>query len=301
MMSLRHLEMFHALMTASSMTEAARRLNVTQPAVSVMLKHAETQLGMTLFKRTNGRLRPTPEAEALFPEAENIFRRLGVLNRLASDLRLGRIGSLAIAATPTLAIALIPRVIAKFQKIYPDVELTLDAVATPEVANRVALREVDVGLVYALTMYHGTDAETIGRSRICCVIPRNHPLSARERITPADLQGTTIITYRSSHPFGRLIDEAISASGVISNIKIRINQTRTSCLLANESGSVALVDRISLARDDIPGMVVKNFEPLIESDITLLFPSNHVQSLPTQAFAQLMRDVIGDDYSLPGA
>ena len=86
-MKLRHIEVFHALMHAANMTEAARRLHVSQPAVSTVLKHAESQLGIRLFERTGGRLVPTPEAIALLPDVEGIFERLEALGRSVQGLR----------------------------------------------------------------------------------------------------------------------------------------------------------------------------------------------------------------------
>ena len=62
MVNLRHVEVFYAIMRAGTLTEAARALNVSQPAVSAALKQLERQLNMRLFDRVGGRLRATPEA-----------------------------------------------------------------------------------------------------------------------------------------------------------------------------------------------------------------------------------------------
>ncbi|MCB1974687.1 MAG: LysR family transcriptional regulator, partial [Burkholderiaceae bacterium] len=66
-MRLRHIEVFNAVMVTGSVSGAARLINITQPAVSRTLKHAELQLGFPLFERTGGRLVATAEARSLFP------------------------------------------------------------------------------------------------------------------------------------------------------------------------------------------------------------------------------------------
>src|SRR3546814_3324616 len=76
MMNLRQMEVFHAIMQTGSVTAAARVLHVTQPAVSAVLKHCEEQLGLKLFERTGGRLQPTREAEAIFPDIAGVFGQL---------------------------------------------------------------------------------------------------------------------------------------------------------------------------------------------------------------------------------
>ena len=65
-MNYRHLEVFFTVMTSKTVTEAARKLCISQPSVTTTLKHAETQLGIMLFQREGGRLVPTQEAQVLF-------------------------------------------------------------------------------------------------------------------------------------------------------------------------------------------------------------------------------------------
>ncbi|MDR5781015.1 LysR family transcriptional regulator [Caballeronia sp. LZ065] len=86
MINLRHIEVFYAIMQTGSVTGAARLLNVTQPAVSAVLKHLESRLSMPLFVRAHGRLSPTPEARMLLPDVAAIFERLGSVERLSQDL-----------------------------------------------------------------------------------------------------------------------------------------------------------------------------------------------------------------------
>lgn len=294
-MKLRHLETFHAVMSAGSMTEAARRLNISQPAVSVMLKHTESQLGMKLFKRVGGRLRPTPEAEALFPDADSIFVQLENLKRVAQDLREGRTGQLSVAATPTLANALMPRTISLFQGKHPNVAVNLQIIATPQITDRVARREIDMGLVYAEGVYSGTDPQVVGRSGICCVMRQDHPLAERGMVEPADLQDVSLITYGRNTAFGRLIEESFEEVAVSPKIAVQANHALTCCLLASETGTVALVDRIAVLSNDLfTDMVVRGFEPRIESDLLLLFPRDRVRSRLTNEFAEILKKTIGD-------
>jgi DNA-binding transcriptional LysR family regulator len=86
-MNLRQLEVFYAVMQAGSVTGAARNLNVTQPAVSNVLKHTEQQVKFKLFERMGGRLHPAAEARDLLPDVNEIFGRIGTLNRGTFDER----------------------------------------------------------------------------------------------------------------------------------------------------------------------------------------------------------------------
>ena len=104
-MRARQLEVFTAVMRAGTVTEAARLLNISQPALSQVLRHTEDDLGFALFTREKGRLKPTPEAQELYPEAERLFGELEGLRRKTADLRLGRAVRDGAAAEGTVASA----------------------------------------------------------------------------------------------------------------------------------------------------------------------------------------------------
>jgi DNA-binding transcriptional LysR family regulator len=89
-MRARQLEVFRTIMRCGTLTEAARSLNVSQPALSQVLFHTEDELGFKLFDRVKGRLVPTPEAEELYPEVDRIFGDIEILRRTASELKAGQ-------------------------------------------------------------------------------------------------------------------------------------------------------------------------------------------------------------------
>src|SRR5690606_4101492 len=85
-MRLRHIEIFQAILQTGSVTGAAGLLNVSQPAASKALQHAEAQLGFTLFRRVRGQLLPTPEARILEQSTARVFEELQRARRLAGGL-----------------------------------------------------------------------------------------------------------------------------------------------------------------------------------------------------------------------
>ena len=99
-MRLRHIEVFNAVMLTGTVSAAARQMNVTQPAVSRILAHAELQLGYPLFTRQRNRLAPTPEAQALYPEVQRLMSQLESVRRLSLALRSGEGGTLRVMVVP---------------------------------------------------------------------------------------------------------------------------------------------------------------------------------------------------------
>ena len=108
MMDYRQLEMFEAVGTLGSVTEAARHFGVTQPAVSTAMGKLERAVGFTLFRREGRRLLPTVEARLLFGEATRVlteFRRLG---EAAAGISAAQSGTLTIATNPSPGITWLP-------------------------------------------------------------------------------------------------------------------------------------------------------------------------------------------------
>lgn len=101
-MNLRQLEVFYSVMKAGTVSGAARQLHVSQPNVTRILSHTETQLGFPLFERVKGRLIPTKEALLLAPEAEKVYQQLGQFKNLTNRIKAGE-KHLIIGAPPILA------------------------------------------------------------------------------------------------------------------------------------------------------------------------------------------------------
>ena len=85
--NLRHIEIFHAVMTTGNLTEAARMLHTSQPTVSRELARFEKVLGLKLFERTRGRLQPTVQGLRLFEEVQRSWYGLDRIVSAAESLR----------------------------------------------------------------------------------------------------------------------------------------------------------------------------------------------------------------------
>ena len=212
-MRARQLEVFTAVMRAGTVTEAARLLNISQPALSQVLRHTEDDLGFALFTREKGRLKPTPEAQELYPEAERLFGELEGLRRKTADLRLGRAGLVRIGCSPPPAMSLLPRVMAAFRARHPDIALRCNV--APVQSLHTMLREGDAAMALALTdqMPQEIEVEVLGRTGFCCLLPAEHPLAGQESIGLGQLSDAFVISYRNAtRPYDEL-DRAARREG----------------------------------------------------------------------------------------
>ena len=269
-MNLRQLEVFHAVMRTGTVTGAARLLGVTQPSVSTVLKHCEAQLRIPLFRRIGGRLQPTPEAQAILPDIEAIFARLDSVGRQLRDLKGGRIGSLSLAGAFPIANGYLAAAVASFLAERPGVRVMLQALASSELIDRVANREVELGIGLEPVVHPEVETEVLVTSGVACVMREDHPLAAQEEIAIRQLDGMPIITFLPRAPLRGHVDRALSEAGVVPQISVQVSMSMTGMALAYHGAGIALVEPFLLNTFPVPGLVARPLRPAIATRTLLI-------------------------------
>jgi DNA-binding transcriptional LysR family regulator len=289
MINLRQVEVFYAVMRAGSVTEAARVLNVTQPAVSVALRQLESRLKMKLFERTGGRLVPTAEARALLPDVAEIFGRIGAVERLSQDLAAGARGMFTIAATPPLCDGYVAKAVATFVAKRPGVKVNVQSMASAQVLDRVINREVDIGVVYEPVVSSAVQVDEHSRAAIGCILPARHPLARRATVRIQDLAAQRIVTYLPQALLRPYIDRALTGKRPALDIVVQTGASATAIMLAVHGAGIALVETALFNARPIPGFVSRPMEPRVELKILLLRPRQPAASRVLDQFLAHLR------------
>jgi len=268
-MNARQIEAFRAIMRASTLTGAAQALNVSQPALSQLLLHAEDQLGFKLFQRLRGRLVPTPEAELLLPEAERLHRDIEGFRRFAVDLRRGKAGSLRLVCSAPPALSFVPRAMQAFRIACPEVRLISYVQPVDVLTDVLARGEADIGVAMSDRARPQIRIETIGESEIVCVLPTDHVLAARKAVTAAALDGETLVSYRADSLPGELLSRALAQEGVPFRPQIEIDVSIIALAFVQQGIGIALVDGL-IPWDCFSDLVVRPFHPRIAVPITMM-------------------------------
>lgn len=196
--NLRHIEIFHAVMTAGNLTEAARLLHTSQPTVSRELARFEKVLGLTLFERTRGRLHPTVQGLRLFEEVQRSWYGLDRIVSAAESLREFRQGELSIVCLPVFSQSLLPTLIQPFLARYPDVSLNIVPQESPLLEEWLSAQRHDLGLTETLHTPAGTERTELFSLDEVCVLPPGHPLAEKSVLTPQNFQGENYISLSLS-------------------------------------------------------------------------------------------------------
>ncbi|KAA5888763.1 LysR family transcriptional regulator, partial [Klebsiella pneumoniae] len=175
--NLRHIEIFHAVMTTGNLTEAARMLHTSQPTVSRELARFEKVLGLQLFERTRGRLQPTVQGLRLFEEVQRSWYGLDRIVSAAESLREFRQGELSIACLPVFSQSFLPLLLPPFLARYPEVSLQIVPQESPLLEEWLSAQRHDLGLTETLHTPAGTERTPLLTLNEVCVLPAGHPLA----------------------------------------------------------------------------------------------------------------------------
>jgi DNA-binding transcriptional LysR family regulator len=212
-MDTRQLAAFCAVVEKSSFSQAAEKLGVTQPAVSLQVRALEERLGQTLLDRSGRRVEPTEAGLRLYRSAQRMLALEAQLyEEVASDS--GDLqGTLAIGASTGPGAHLVPLLLCEFQGEHPDLHVALFIWDTQTVSDKVALRELELGVVGALRRNRSLEFEPLVRDEIVLAVPPGHP-AAGGSVSLDDLREETIIAMQEGAGVRQVVDEELRRAGL---------------------------------------------------------------------------------------
>lgn len=194
----------------------AQSLYTSQPGISKQIRLLEDELGVEIFSRSGKHLtRVTPAGQAILAIAGEILRKVESIRQVALEYTDQKRGHLAIATTHTQARYLLPAVIEKFIAQYPEVALHMHQGSPQQIAELAADGTVDFAIATE-GMEHFSDLIMLpcyhwNRS---IVVPRNHPLAIRSRITLEDVAQFPLVTYVFGFTGRSKLDDAFKERGL---------------------------------------------------------------------------------------
>ena len=244
-MNLRQIEVFRAVMQAGSVTDAARLLHVSQPGISRMLGHIELQLGVRLFERARGKLRPTPEAQTLHAEVEQVYRGVRRIDDVASQLKHGGGLSLRVLASPSMALEIVPQAVAEVASRYPAARLYMETQLVREIVAQLAHGDADVA-ISSLPIDHAMlESQPVGEWSLSCVFAAGHAFEARRSVPLRDVVKERLIAFSADTPQGRLIADWCREHRTEPNTRIEVRSGQVACALAATGAGIAIVDNLT--------------------------------------------------------
>lgn len=280
-MNLNQITAFRAVMNSTSISDAARKLGRTQPAVSMAIRSLEEVLGLKLFERKGNKLIPVPEAHYLHAESQEILDRLSSVARTMRSVAQGNSGSLAVSAMPGAANFIFPRFIASVVSSLEAVNVNLTSRTSLQVEELARTQSIDFGFCDAPASY-GDEAQyhlDIISGECFLVMPREHRLASRDPIGIGDLDGVPMGTLQHWHVLQHRMTEQFAQYGATCKTVIESHTFMPLLEFVRADKCLAIVDALTVINESMltntsNEVVFRRLERSLRYDYAILTPKH---------------------------
>lgn len=297
-LSLHQITTFREVMKCGSISEAARAVARTQPAVSTLIRTLEDQLGFALFERRKGKLIPTPEALFFLEECEDILARVERTERSLARIKAGQAGRLRIACHPAAATFFVPRLLTQFLEERPSLDVAFSMQSSDVIDDLISSQQYDIGFAESSSKRSTIDRKENSLECVCLLSAR-HPAAHNAVITPQLLDGNPMAVLFEEHQMTRQLRAAFESAG--SSFRKRFElRTVSAGLHFVEAGLCAMVcDMITaysylLQNPQSHKIVMRRFLPRIATSLSILTPAYRTPSLGVQGFISKLEQALAD-------
>lgn len=303
------LRAFVAVARAGGFSTAARAYGGSQSALSQAVAALEGELGQPLFVRAGRLIHLTEAGQILLEHAERALAELTQALEQLSGLSALSHGRLLVGTSDTLASYLLPPVFAAFRARYPGIELGLDNRPSPAVAERVARRQVDLGVIsLPLPEAHlhalGGMGAALVHERLCAqrdvvIVPPRHALARRRELSLGEIMSEPLVLLDRSTASRGLLEERFIALGVRPRVAMEMSSVEVIKRLVELGFGVSVVPALAAAREVRQGTLraLALKAPWPRRDVGLVTPARGLVSHAARAFAEVLREVLATSES----
>ena len=229
------------MVQTGSVTESARILGISQPAVSRLLSDLETQVGFQLFSRSGRNLKATPEALLLVEEVRRALSGLEQIKHTAAAIKNFKHAQLRLISTPAFSTLIAPQLIRQFAARQPAAMVSLEIQSIDVALEWMVSQNFDFGIAPATLVNPAIMSHSLTDTQSICVLPKGHRLEAKESIEPGDLDGESFVSYLPDSQFRFEVDEIFSKAGIQRRLQYEARTTDAICRLVAQGLGVSII------------------------------------------------------------
>ncbi|MBA2331730.1 MAG: LysR family transcriptional regulator [Actinobacteria bacterium] len=212
-MDTRQLAAFCTVVERKSFSQAADRLGVTQPAVSLQVQALEKRLGVQLLDRSGRRVEPTEAGLRLYRGAQRLLAlEEQLVNEVSAEAGAELSGELRLGASTGPAAIVVPLLLCEFQRVHPLVKISLSVHDTQSVVELVAGRELELGIVGAARRHRSVSFEPFFEDEVILVCPPGHRFAGRT-VALEELRGEQLIVMQEGAGVRQIVEDELRVAG----------------------------------------------------------------------------------------
>lgn len=264
--NLKHLETFIMVADLLSFTAAARRLYMSQPAVSFQIKSLEEDLQVTLFQRGDKKLALTAAGKLIYPEAKKMVIRYQKIKAGVDDLRGLKTGHLVVGAGTTPGEYLLPLLVGGFRKKHPGISVSLRVAGSGQVFQWLKDREIDIGITGSAVSGNWVSCRPWLEDELVLIAPPDHPWAGRDSVGVEEMLEEPFILREAGSGTRRSFEQKMGERGVDPariSLALELGSTRAVITAVQAGLGVSVVSRWA-ARDSLDLGKVKEFKTPVD-------------------------------------
>jgi DNA-binding transcriptional LysR family regulator len=297
-MDTRQLAAFCAVVERRSFSQAAERLGVTQPAVSLQVRSLEKRFGRRLLDRSGRRVEPTEAGIRLYRNAQ---RLLALEEQLLEDVAGGADGALTgdlkLGASTGPAAIVVPLLLCEFQRGNPGVHVALTVGDTQRIVDEVAERRLELGIVGAARRHRGVRFEPFLRDEIVLALPPRHRWAGRT-VELEELREEPLIVMQEGAGVRQIVEDELRKAGVrLRELDVRLELgLQESVRSAVQAGyGVTFISRRAVESDLAAGTLAEARVQGLDAtrEISLVHGVGRSSTSAAAAFVEFARERLG--------
>lgn len=208
------LKVFDTVARRLNFTKAAEELYITQPAVTKHIKELESYFKLPLFERNGNKVALTPAGQLLQKHTESLLELSRQLEYEISRLNESHKGRLNLGASTTIAQYVLPPILAKFRRIYKDVQLNMLNANTEQIEQALLRREIDLGIIEGESRRREIHYTPFTTDEIVLVSSIKNQLAKKEEIKVEDLKTIPLLMREPGSGTLEVVTHALKKFGM---------------------------------------------------------------------------------------
>jgi len=284
-MEIHQLRYFVAVAEEGSFSRAAEREHVSQPSLSQQIQKLEGELNQQLFDRLPRAVALTEAGRTFLPYARTILTGIADGRRAVEALEEEVSGRLSVGAIPSIAVYVLPQLIASFEQRYPKVTFELFEDTTDKLAQRLEDGTLDVVLASAGEGAPGLIQYSLGKEPLLALVPKKHRLARRKTVTWRDLASEKFLLLHEVHSLSITIRRLLAANQLKPELVLQGAQLVTIAVMVAAGLGVTVVPQMMARTEFVKGCVAVPFaRPVPTRELVLIRNPLRFESKAAAAF-----------------
>jgi DNA-binding transcriptional LysR family regulator len=235
-----------AVANAGTITEAAGRLGITQPALSRRVQQLEGEFGAELLSRSRKGAQLTELGRRVEREARVLIDRYDSLKAEVTSHHNVERGTVRVGGGATAVSFVLPDAIARFQREFPLVHFHVKEAGSSEIASDVVDGRLELGLVTLPVRTAGLEIEPLVDDHIVLIAAPDNPLADEAQIPVADLDGQNFVGFEGNSAIRQIVDASLREAGVEINVVMELRSIPAIVRMVATTGSLAFVSQLGV-------------------------------------------------------